>query len=264
MLEPWSLKQSRLVKRLALWLYQGPCLQGAACIQCTAVSEAQNVRSAGYRNPIALIKFGIEIPQEVPSRSSTGSKQPKKALFLSRIHPKKGLLNLVTAWSQIRPDDWQLAIVGPDEGGHLAEVQRLVSECGLQDKVIFLGEAVGEEKLQRYAEADLFVLPTFSENFGAVIGEALSCCVPVITTRAAPWEALQKFRCGWWIEVGVEPLVAALKSAFNLPLEDLRAMGLRGRRFVEEEHSWKPIGQQMAEVYKWVAGRRSAPSFILT
>jgi glycosyltransferase involved in cell wall biosynthesis len=87
--------------------------------------------------------------------------------------------------------------------------------------------------------------------------------VPVITTRATPWSELQDRQCGWWIDVGVEPLVSALKEATSLSREQLEAMGARGQKLVQEKYSWPQIAQQMLEVYEWVLGRRPAPDCVV-
>jgi len=262
MLEPWALKQSRIRKRIASWMYQGPCLRRAACIRATSPMEVESIRRAGFRPPIALVPNGVEIPEDVASEHDSSG--PKRALFLSRIHPKKGLLNLVEAWHIARPKGWQLNIVGPDEGGHLVEVQSAVQQFGLQEQISFPGEIWGDARKKLYFESQLFVLPSYSENFGLVIAEALACGIPVITTRATPWQELEQKRCGWWIDTGVEPLVRALKEATALPSGELLEMGLRGRQLITEKYSWAPLGQKMIQVYEWMLGRCSKPDCILT
>jgi glycosyltransferase involved in cell wall biosynthesis len=153
--------------------------------------------------------------------------------------------------------------VGPDEGGHLAEVMTAVRDCGLEKQILYQGEIWDEaEKRECYGSADLFVLPTYSENFGLVIAEAMSCGLPVITTRATPWEELETHRCGWWIETGEEPLVHALEAALSCPGETLREMGLRGRNLIQTKYSWETPGREMAEVYEWLMGRRDRPECV--
>jgi glycosyltransferase involved in cell wall biosynthesis len=293
MIEPWSLQQSRFKKRLAGWLYQWRCLKNAACIRATSTLEAQSIRLAGFKNPIALVPNGVELPEvggrraddggrpgEVanqglhgPGKAESGSQKSevRRALFLSRIHPKKGLLNLVSAWSKIakseigkqKLSDWELLIVGPDEGGHLAEVRAAVRAAGLERQILFQGEVMGEAKTRLYCESDLFVLPSFSENFGLVIAEALSCGVPVITTRATPWEELETHRCGWWIETGVEPLVKALREATVLSDAERSEMGRRGRQLIEDHYTWPAISRQMCAVYEWMLGTGPRPDCVI-
>ena len=263
MLEPWALGQKCWKKRVAGWVYQNRDLRSACCLHATGAMEVESIRAAGFRNPVALIPNGVEMPPswavrgslalDVNSPVSTGDSPPterrppsselRTALFLSRIHPKKGLFNLIEAWRQVSPSGWRLIIVGPDEGGHLAEVQRAVQSAGLERSVEFPGEAWGDARWRFYQNADLFVLPTFSENFGLAIAEALACGVPVITTRAAPWEELETKHCGWWIETGVEPLVTALKQALATSPDELHAMGGRGRNLVTETNSAMQAGR---------------------
>lgn len=262
MLEPWALQQSRLQKRIAGWLFQDACLRQAACIHATSSQEAESVRAAGYSNPIALIPNGIEAPAALHGARVNGPRKTKRALFLSRIHPKKGLLNLIQAWHEVRPIGWELMIAGPDEDGHRNKVMQAVEERMLQDCVSFRDEVFGEAKTELYFESDLFILPSFSENFGLVVAEALAHAVPVITTFGTPWEIVRQHRCGWWIDIGVEPLARALKEATSLSHERLREMGMRGRDMIQRNYSWTQIADQMLAVYEWSLGGRTAPDCV--
>lgn len=272
MLEPWALKYSRYRKAIVNWLFQNACLSEANCLRATAASELESIRLAGFRNPVALIPNGVPFPEVLPARPPRAPNARKRALFVSRIHPKKGLLNLVNAWARLLKSeagpliarDWELVLIGPDEGAHLAQVMAAVKANGLEQHISYGGEIWDETaKNQCYASADLFVLPTYSENFGLVIAEAMSCAVPVITTHGTPWQDLETFRCGWWIEIGEEPLFYALQKALATPLETLRQMGLRGRQLIEDKYSWKGPGRQMADVYEWLLGRRTKPECVI-
>jgi glycosyltransferase involved in cell wall biosynthesis len=263
MLEPWALTQSRFKKWLATLLYQGPCLRNAAFLRATSQMEAESIRLAGYRAPLVLVPNGIEFPPKPLPPDSRPPGHPRRMLFLSRIHPKKGLLNLVQAWNLARPKGWELLLVGPDEKDHKSELQAAVEGCGLRHQIFFPGPAWGASRTQMYRDSDVFVLPTFSENFGLVIAEALSCEIPVITTRGTPWEDLNTHKCGWWIDIGVEPLVEALKEAFSTSSDVLHEMGIRGRLLVEEKYAWGPIGRVMADVYRWMLGRGPKPECVL-
>ena len=262
MLEPWAMNHKAWKKRLAWNLYQRRDLESAAVLHATAEQEAESFRQLGLRPPIAIIPNGTDLPEwrDLPYPKGT----PRKILFLSRIHPVKGLLNLVQAWQTVKPTGWKMIIAGPDEGGHQKIVEAAIQHAGLQDEFEFIGSVYGDDKEALYRSADVFVLPTFSENFGLVVAEALACGVPVITTKGAPWQGLQTHRCGWWIDIGVEPLAVALREAMNLPPDTLRDMGRRGRAYVEQNFGWPGIAQQMLSVYRWVLGQGERPDCVTT
>jgi len=263
-LEPWAWRHHSWKKRPAWWLWVHRDLRSAVVLRATARQEVEAMRTLGLRNPIALIPNGVDLPP-VCQRSEIRDQKPgvRSALFVSRIHPKKGLLNLVEAWSRVRPVGWRVVVCGPDECGHTEQVQRAVAEAGLSGVFDFKSPVYDAEKAALYASADLFVLPTFSENFGLVIAEALAAGVHVVTTKGTPWEELHTHRCGWWIDIGVEPLAAALREAVALSDEQRRNMGRRGRRLVEENYGWPKIGRDMKAVYGWVLGRDPMPECVI-
>lgn len=261
MLEEWAIAYRGWKKRLAWSLYQEADLTGARACCATSGEEARQLRQLGLRMPVAVIPNGVEIPERpVPTLPRLGI---RTVLFLSRIHPKKGVLDLVRAWAALRPLGWRLLIAGPDEDGHANVVRAAVAACGLGGDVEFTGEVGGEVLQQLWGLADLFVLPTRSENFGMVVAEALAREIPVITTRAAPWAELEERRCGWWIEQGPEPLRAALAVAMSLPDAERQAMGERGRRLVEERYAWARVAQETSDFYNWLLGRGDKPGCVL-
>jgi glycosyltransferase involved in cell wall biosynthesis len=248
MLSPWSLQHRKWKKRLAWHLFQRRDLQQAQVLHVTSDQEADEVRAIGARQPIAVIPNGVTVPA-TGKRKMT--KHSRRALFLSRLHPKKGVLNLIDAWAEVRPKDWELVLAGPDDEGHQAQVIERIRRNQLTD-VSFTGAVDDTAKWDLYRSADLFVLPTFSENFGIVIGEALGMGVPVITTKGAPWSGISIHQCGWWIDTGTEPLIAALREATSTPPSHLAELGDRGRRYVIQEFSWGRVAQDLIAVYEWM------------
>ena len=264
MLEPWSLQQKRWKKRLAWLCYQRQDMHRAAAIHATAKTEAEHLRALGMTNPIAVIPRGIDLPAESSQeRFQCRDREERVLLFLSRIHPKKGLLELVEACSSLRQHaNWRLVIAGPDSVNHQAVVTAAVKQAGLANRVEFVGPAWGEAKHKLFLEADVFVLPSHSENFGVVIGEALAHGLPVITTTGAPWAELCEYRCGWWISTGADPLKAALEEALSAPRSVLSDMGTRGRALVRERYGWPTVVKQHIELYRWIAGSGPRPAFV--
>jgi glycosyltransferase involved in cell wall biosynthesis len=254
-LSEWALAQKAHRKRAFWQLFQRHALQRTTCFHATAESEYQDLRRLGFKQPIAIIPNGIDIPSAASERHAT---RTRTLLFLSRLHPGKGVQDLLKAWSAIESSfpDWRLRIVG-DDGGHRGTYgfrDRLVSlaQSLRLTSVAFSGPLYGDSKASAFREASLFVLPTFSENFGVVIAEALSHGTPVITTTGAPWAGLHQHDAGWWIDIGVEPLRACLQEAMTLSPSELAAKGARGRQWMKRDFSWHTIGQRMLETYRWI------------
>jgi len=132
----------------------------------------------------------------------------------------------------------------------------------LSKEIRIIGPQFGESKLATYHRADLFVLPTYSENFGIVVAEALSCGIPVITTKGTPWEELNSCNAGWWIELGVEPFVEALKQSMQLSDEERQVMGQNGRSLVEEKYSIESVAAKMIRLYTWILKGGEKPEFV--
>jgi len=181
---------------------------------------------------------------------------------MSRVHPKKNLLGLVEAWQEVcrspSRNNWVLQIAGPDELGHTREVKELVAALGLEARVQFLGVVDERSKDVILAAADLFVLPSFSENFGVVVAEAMAHGLPVVATHGTPWSQLVDLGCGWWIEPTPKAIARALGEAIDLSAATRQAMGLRARQYARDAFSWDEIGQATAHLYDWILGRTVA------
>jgi len=270
MLEPWSLKQKWLKKRIARLLYQDRDLKCAAALHATAESEAEQFRKLGFQNPIIVSPNGVNVPNGLPfpvPRSPFPS-AARRALFVSRMHPKKGVLELVEAWHRLKLtthnsqlSNWLCELVytvsGEFEKEYETKVKTRVNELGLQDRFVFTGALNDDEKWEAYAHADLFVLPTYSENFGIVVAEALWAGVPVITTKGTPWQELEDRGCGWWIDIGAEPLATALKDAMSQSVAERQKMGECGRKLVEEKYTWYAAVKAMVKGYEGVLNART-------
>ena len=258
MLEPWSLQQKWFKKRIARWLYQDRDLKCAAALHATAESEAEQFRRLGFENPIIVSPNGVNVPKNF-SRVEHVERVERRVLFVSRMHPKKGVMELVEAWNKLEAQNtlnWVCELVytvsGDLEKAYETKVKTRVKELGLEDQFIFTGALNDDEKWDAYARADLFVLPTRSENFGIVVAEALWAGVPVITTKGTPWQELKECKCGWWIDTGVEPLVKVLGEATALSDVEYREMGTRGRKLVEEKYTWEAVVKMMVKGYQMI------------
>ena len=258
MLDPWARARSVKKKRLVRFLFEDEHLRHASCLRATAEMEAEHFRNSGLKNPIAIVPNGVVAPALIQSDRPPSAS--RRLLFLSRIHPKKGLPLLLRAWARLSHQNpgWELVIAGPDEVGHRAEMQILSGDLGLP-RVQWLDHVDGDQKSALYRSADLFVLPTHAENFGLVIAEALAHGIPVITTRNAPWEGIGAHRCGWWIDLKEDALVDTLAHAMSCSPGELRAMGARGHDWISRDYSWDRVAAQMLDVYLWVRARGAPP-----
>ena len=272
MLAPYALSRSPWKKRAALAWFESRNLHQASCLHAASEAEVTTFRKFGLRVPAAVIPNAVS-PEWLSTRGDRSAfcrrhgidEGARVMLFLSRIHPIKGLPMLLAALARHRDrlHDWRLLIAGPDEAGHRAEVERLALQLGVTDMVLFPGPLYEADKRDAFAAADLFVLPTHTENFGIVIAEALASSVPVITTHGAPWRELEEHRCGWWVAPDSVSIGAALTDAASRPLEDLRAMGIRGQALVASRYVWPLVAERTIGLYKWLRDEAERPAFVV-
>ncbi len=255
----YAIKSGSKIKKLFWPLLQQPSLKSVSCFHATCEAEYLDIRRMGFNQPVAIIPNGIDIPRLIDKKSNNF----KTLLFLGRIHPNKGLDMLLPAWKAIQNNfpDWNLKIVGPDNNGYLLKMKKL-SENLLLERVEFVGSLYGDDKWQAYAKADLFILPSYSENFGMSVAEALASGTPAIVSKGAPWNDLKKHNAGWWIELGVEPLVNCLNNVLLSDSEQFKIMGKNGRKWMNDEFSWINISKMMKKTYYWVLNGGNTPNWI--
>jgi len=259
-----AMKQGSWTKPIFWHLLQRSALAAADCLHATSMQECEDMRRLGFRQPVCILPNGVELPEQ----PSAEVQRRREVLYLGRLHRIKGIENLLHAWSHVAAKfpSWNLRIAGPTESygrgsGHADRLKQMASGLGLE-RVTFDDPKYGDEKFQAYRQAAVYVLPSFSENFGMTVAEALASGTPVITTKGAPWERLEAAGAGWWIDIGVEPLVAALQEAMSKPMETLADMGRAGRAFVRRDYDWSNIGRSMRDVYQWLIAKGDRPDCV--
>ena len=260
-LDPTRLAHSAWKKKMTGWIDR-LCLTHATTIHATSVAESDWVTlylGGTYQPKIRVVPNGLQLPDDDDARPPPSAGH-RTLLSLGRLHPLKGLDVLVEAWQAVsasrQADGWKLIIAGPDEQGVkkqlLALCDRLnVTNCELRDGVF------DEQKWDLLKRADLFVLPSKSENFGNVVGEALACGRPVVMTDVGPWKAEMKKYFGanasdapiQFVEAGVPGLADGLSKAMALTDETRAGMGRHGRAWIRKEFRWERVAERMVEAY---------------
>ena len=223
--------------------------------------RGDTARDDARRPCVRRIPMGVDVGAAEPRRHRPATRE-RTVLALGRLHPLKGLDLLLAAWSGVcrtgAAKGWRLVIAGPDEQGTRATLEATIRDEAIPG-VTVAGPIHGAEKAAALAAADLFVLPSRSENFGLVVPEALAAGLPVITTTGTPWSEIEG-TCGWWVDVGAEPLAAALGAALGLSDDERAALGERGRALVERRYRWDVVGREMTALYAEAAGLAARPA----
>jgi len=269
-LDPFLYKQSRYslpLKRIYERLFDIPNLNGAAAIHYTAQEEAERTAFLDLRAPAVVVPNGLDwseyegLPERGRFRRRIDlDRRTPLVLFLGRLNFKKGLDLLVPAFAQVAKNlpEARLAIVGPDNEGYGAKVRQWCREQGVADKVVFVDHLGPEEVKQAYVDADVFVLPSYTENFGMTVVEAMACgCPVVISDQVNIWREIQEEGAG--LVVGLNP--AQIANAICRVLADKEAsgeMGKRGRMAAERRYAWPRIVEQLTQVYRKVIEEAAA------
>lgn len=246
MLEPWIMAHNPWKKKLGLFLYQKKAIERAEYLHATAQMEEVSIKGLGFKNPISIVPNGIDLRDVIETKQKYGS---KKMVFLSRIHPKKGIELLLEAWRNSATDGWILEIAG---NGDEKYIESLIQSGKDLKNVSFVGAKYGEAKWDFLRSADVMVLPTHSENFGIVVAEALAVGVPVITTQGTPWEDLEIHQCGWWIVLSASNLEKIISKSIYTSVDELENMGKNGRKLVAEKYEIKAVTNNIIELYQKV------------
>ena len=272
-LYPWSLSRRKYLKRLFWLLFQKASFQRSNVIHVTAQDEAEAVRGLGIKPELTLIPNGVELPDQVPDKQEwrqhsmnvLGLDDSKRYfLFLSRIHPKKGLDFLINSWAEMHDQfpEWELLVVGPEEDqDYLRQIQQVLAAANATGKVRFTGLLEGAEKDAAYGAAEFFVLPSHTENFGIVIAEALALQLPVLTTHGTPWAEIETFGAGWHIELSQERLTTTLREALQSSQEELMAMGTQSKKFIHR-YEWPLQARKMKDTYDYILGAAKPESVL--
>ena len=268
MLDSWALKNSWLKKRIALCLVESANLRRAACFHALNNDEAEAIRAVGITAPVAIIPNGVDLVQtKAPVAPQWLAADGRKVLlFLGRIHPKKGLTELLRSWASLRviaPEvagAWRLVVGGWDDGGHLDALKSLAAELHIQDDVIFPGAVYHHEKHALLSHSNAFILPSYSEGMPMSVLEAWAYGLPVFMTRHC--NLAFAFAEGGAVEVTTQHDQIASTLAAWLGGSQSMDVGAKGRAIASAEFAWSGIAARQIEMYDWLLGNRACPNFV--
>jgi glycosyltransferase involved in cell wall biosynthesis len=270
MLDRWALSNSGGKKRLAGWLFENRHLNRSACIHALCESEADSIRAYGLSNPICIIPNGVDVPASTeagPAPWSQATKPDRNVLlFLGRIHPKKGLSNLLSAWASLNQtrelNEWDLVIAGWNQGSHQQALELQRQRQGIVNSVHFIGPQFGENKHACYANCSAAVLPSYSEGFPMAVLEPWAYAKPVLMTSECNVPEGFAANAALKIETSPESIAEGLRKLISLSKTDRQEIGTNGRHLVDDQFNWGAVARQMTSVYSWLLNDGPLPECV--
>jgi glycosyltransferase involved in cell wall biosynthesis len=253
-------RKSRYTKNLWIGLIERRNLEHAAAIHVTTDNEMKEAQKFGFRlPPVFIVPNGINAeemrrpPQCIAPMIDNIIQKKPFLLFLGRINWKKGLDRLISALAYI--PDIPLVIAGNDEENYRQEIEALAISHGVSERIIFTGPVYGDDKTALLQNALLLVLPSYSENFGNVVLEAMAVgCPVVVTPEVGVADLVQTSGAGLVVNGAPETLGKGIQH-MSSNLRELKKMGERGMQTVEEHFTWRSIGVQTVEMYRRIIAR---------
>jgi len=260
-LDPYLYHRHRFRKYVAEWCYENRNIRGANAILFNSEEERRLALPFIDHKPQLVVPLGLHVQdyRPVPDRGSFRSRYPhlngkKIFLFLSRINFKKGIDLLVKAFARLLQSrqDIHLFIAGPDNEGYGDLIRQWCQEAGITSHVTFTGMLSETDKRAILVDADLFVLPSYTENFGVTILEAMVCGTPVlISDQVNIWREIVEGGAGEAVPCEVGKIAERMQSLLARP-DLLKQMGERGKALVEEKFRWESVARLQEEAYESV------------
>ncbi|MDX2215587.1 MAG: glycosyltransferase [Oculatellaceae cyanobacterium bins.114] len=261
----WSLQQGSLKKQLYLSLIERANLKGSAALHFTSTQEQAEANQLEMAFNGFVVPHGLDLPAIIPNARQKLCKQlatqssasnpviaPDQPIitFLSRLHPKKGLDTLITALAMLKTNSFQFVIAGTGTPDYETEIDRLLTQSGLQTRTHRIGFVEGEQKDLLLQGSDLFALTSHSENFGIAVLEALASGLPVLTTPGVALSTVvQQHNLGWVVDQCPQAIAHAIEQTLQHP-EQLATKRDRARQMVQQQFTWDKIAQDLIHQYE--------------
>jgi glycosyltransferase involved in cell wall biosynthesis len=258
-LDPADLQKKRRLKQLYAAVLERPNLAGAASIHFTSQQEAEVSHRFGVNTPGVVLPLGVtplpDLPEQENVRDRYGIPPARPILlFMSRLDPKKGLDLLLPALEQLKAEDlcFHLLLCGanPQDRAYEQAIRQRFADSTVGDRVTATGYVSGEDKIALIQAADVFVLPSYYENFGIAVAEAMLAGLPVvISDQVYIWPEIQAGDAGWVCSCNVDALADSLRAALKDPAERQRR-GQQARQVAQTHYSWAAIAQKTLRIYQ--------------
>lgn len=264
MLDPWALKNSAWKKKIVGLLFENWNLKRANCMHALCESEYESIRNYNIKIPTAIMPNGITLPQYYEKRRIG----PNTLLFISRIHPKKGLELLIDAIAKLNEEsdsnlsEWCIRIAGWDQNGHRKYLENKVKLLGLSNIITFIGPVFGDRKIEELVNADAFILPSYSEGLPMSILEAWSFKLPVIMTDFCNLPEGFSSSAALRIGLSADSIASNLRLLFSMSDLERNALGKNGYQLVKEKFTWNVIANDTLRLYDFLMGQNSKPDFV--
>ncbi|WP_448570604.1 glycosyltransferase [Trichothermofontia sp.] len=265
----WSLRQSYLKKKIYFEMFERHNLNYSSALHFTSQREQEESRSVKLKTPSFVIPHGLVIPKEISTASQRlheHFKIPIKSpiiLFLSRLHPKKGLDFLIPALGKLKHLQFSLILAGDGDSEYIHKIRHLLTTYSIYDRTYFPGFVEGEFKELLLQGSDLFVLTSYSENFGIVVLEALAAGLPVLLTpQVALSNQIKKYNLGYVVNLEVYEIATQLEYCL-LNADVIKQIGDRARQFVRDNYTWNRTAAQLIEVYTAILNKQPIPEQFL-
>ena len=274
MLDSWAVSRSHVRKKIASIIYEKRHLKGANCIHALCESEYLAIRAFGLINPVAIIPNGVALPilspikTFNPSWKSSVPSDSKTLLFMGRLHPKKGLTNLLFAWSSARKknpiifENWHLIIAGWGDKMYEQEISNLIDTLELNLNTHLVGPIFDGEKDSTLRAVSAFILPSFSEGLPMAVLEAWAYQLPVLITPQCNLEEGFSTNSAIRIEPDISSIEAGILNLTSMSDISRSEMGVCGRHLVENIFAWEVVANKFENVYEWILGNEPKPDFI--
>ena len=265
-LDPFLYKRHRLRKSVTEFLFERRNIKYAAAIHFTTEEEKNLAKPYIFQTPGIVVPHGLDLSEyeSLPERGTFRTRYPeidgkKIVLFFGRLNFKKGLDILVRAFARVtlKRNDVHLVLTGPDNERFGDKIRIWLSEQGILDRTTFTGMLLGEDKLAVLRDADIFVLPSYTENFGISVVEAMACGVPVvISDKVNIWHEVAAGRAGQVASCNSDRFAEMISDLLDNP-ETAKQMGENGKALVIERFQWPKVALAMEEAYSLiVSGNR--------